>query len=278
MINLMPIGGLCNRLRAMESAIRLARECDVGLSVYWMIEADAMPQPFSDLFELPSTGFRLHDMRHYGPYSRVLFSRLNPFRYYANGCNEYVRACKTNVFARMCAAHITWNEFYVRGADRDYSWLKPKRHLQDRVDELYEKIGPNAIGIHIRRTDNKWSIEKSPIGLFKWRISKEIENDSGVRFFLASDDIETKRMLVREFGDVIVTRKDVKGRFERDGTEDAVIDLMLLSRMRSVWGSFGSSFSVVASQIKGIPLEILKLDAAGFINDERTNWAYPQTV
>lgn len=278
MINLLPRGGLCNRLRAMESAIRLARECDVELSVYWMIEPDAMPQLFGELFELPSTVFHLHDMRHYGPCSRVLFSRLNPFVYLTSGGNEFVRICKTNVFARMCAAHVTWTEFYVRGASRDYSWLRPGRHLQDQIDGIYKKIGPNAIGIHIRRTDNEWAIKNSPIRLFKDRMSAEIEKNPGARFFLASDDVETKSELVHEFGDRIVTRRVVKDRFDKGGIEDAVIDLMLLSRMRSVWGSFGSSFSVVASQIKGIPLEILKLDAAGFINDERTNWAYPQTV
>jgi hypothetical protein len=42
------------------------------------------------------------------------------------------------------------------------------------------------------------------------------------------------------------------------GIQDAAIDLWILSRTQKILGSYRSSFSETASEIRGIPLKIIK--------------------
>lgn len=272
MIFLAPEGGLCNRLRTMESGLRLAKACGSKIVVFWVRHDFAMRQYFGELFQPLPGGVRVIDMSRFDPVTRLVFSRLNPRRFRPEKCNEFVDYCLRRK-APFGTAHFNCVEFYAEGA-RDYGWLRPLPRIQAKIDEALDEIGTNAVGIHIRRTDNEWSKKMSPLALFEQRIAHDLERDPDTRYFLATDDQETKEALPRKFPGRIHTRKHVAERDAASGVADAVVDLMLLSKMSRVYGSFGSSFSVVAAQIGGCPLEILKIDSATCENDERFNWKY----
>lgn len=119
-------------------------------------------------------------------------------------------------------------------------------------------FGTNTIGVHIRRTDNGWATEYSPLGLFTKKVEEEIDSDHTTKIFLATDSSEIKRMFVRKYAERVVTRFNNSPRYTLKGEVDGLIDLLLLSKTKKVYGSFRSSFSDLASQIGKCPIEILK--------------------
>jgi hypothetical protein len=60
MITLVPIGGLCNKMRAIASAYALACKLQVQLKVIWINNAD-LGANFADLFK-PSAYFKVLDL------------------------------------------------------------------------------------------------------------------------------------------------------------------------------------------------------------------------
>lgn len=69
--------------------------------------------------------------------------------------------------------------------------------------EASHRLGGNGegfVGIHIRRTDNRMLIERSPIELFIRAMKEEIASHADVSFYLASDDEETKYDVIHTIG------------------------------------------------------------------------------
>jgi hypothetical protein len=131
-------------------------------------------------------------------------------------------------------------------------------HLQQMVDQFSSEYLKNAVGFHLRRTDNRWAIRQSPDFLF---INKGREIvAAGKKIFLATDNERTERKMKRYFGSDLITyqkRTLLEKRWPRatkdDVTvvEDDLIDLFLLSRTEYILGSSGSSFSGVAMALNG---------------------------
>ena len=138
--------------------------------------------------------------------------------------------------------------------------MSPNRRLSRKIDDFVsEKFGGCTIGIHIRRTDNVESIRNSPLSLFIEAIKREIAVDGDVRFFVASDSDEDKRKLLEMFGDRIITTFESCDRNSRQGIENGLTDLYLLSRTYKIYGCFGSSFTEVASLIGNVELIVLSM-------------------
>ena len=111
-----------------------------------------------------------------------------------------------------------------------------------------------TIGIHIRRTDHKLSIEKSPLKLFERAIEMELEKEERTNFYLASDCSDTKKHLVKKYGGVIRTSSDPGDRTTLRGMYRGVTELYALSRTTKIIGSYGSSYSRIASELNGSEL------------------------
>lgn len=255
MINLRPVSGLCNRLRAMNAAYWLAKKVNCRLNVFWRIDF-SMNIGFDSLFKVPADmHLRVMDPEAY--YSRGLFSSLNPFAHTFEQREKFVRNV---VRFKGCGLwSITdFNEFY-KDAKSCYSWLKPVEHLQKKIEDIQAGMGKDVIGVHIRRTDNEMSIKHSPTSLFVERIRLELMSNPRQRFFLATDDVPTKELLKSTFGERLFTREDVSAREDANGVVDAVIDLMLLASCRKLYGSHYSSFSEVAAAIGQSELIQLKV-------------------
>lgn len=263
MIVIRPSSGLCNRLRAIASGIRLARECHEQLRIDWYYcpikrwaPALGMAIPYSRLFEesgefMVSNHLRVKyempwDRRIYNPNDADVFSEKHG--------DAFVKWCFEGSREEI-KRHWTCYNFHPSS---DYSWLRPRKNILGLVEEEARVCGDNTIGMHIRRTDNGWSIEHSPLDLFTKKIEEEIDRDPTVKIFLATDSPETKQMLVEKYPGRVVTRFNNATRYTLKGEVDGLIDLLLLARTKKVYGSFRSSFSDLASQIGKCPIEILK--------------------
>jgi hypothetical protein len=138
--------------------------------------------------------------------------------------------------------------------------FEPAARIQRAVDELRPRLD-RAIGVHIRRTDNQQSIAKSPLSAFISRMEDAIAEDDAAAFFVATDSRETYRELAQRFGKrVFEHHKATLARDDPAGIVDAVVDLYALGGCQRIIGSYWSSFTDTAAELRNIPCIIAKSD------------------
>ena len=88
---------------------------------------------------------------------------------------------------------------------------------------------------------------------------EKIKEDGKVAIYLATDSEEVKREMKERYGDRIFCSGKKADRGSLEGIREGITDMYTLARTQKIYGSFQSSFSDMAAQIGGVPLEILKL-------------------
>jgi hypothetical protein len=137
-----------------------------------------------------------------------------------------------------------------------YKYFKPVNSIKSRVEDLSKEFNSCTVGVHIRRTDNKLAIAKSPIERFIELMSREKSRNEKVKFYLATDSPDSEKIIFERFpGDVIINIKELR-RDRKEGIKDALVDLLCLSKTSRIIGSYWSSFTDVASEMGKIPLVI----------------------
>jgi hypothetical protein len=257
-------------MRAISSALALSRAAGQPLKVYWF-KTGALNCPYGKLFE-PMPGVKVVDvstgrlrslvdpgslrLRVAGwrrPYDLFLSSdKMDELR--AQGIDLADAAAK----AKRCGVEC-YGPFY--GSPASYEDLKPKQPLLDAAEKTLSGITAGGhsrvVGVHIRRGDNDASIQVSPLDVFLQRMRREVSHDPEVRFFLATDDPCTERVVMSEFPGRVTTRSKDFSRERTRGAQDALIDLLVLSKCCQVLGSYWSSFSQTAAEMGGVALEIV---------------------
>lgn len=273
-VTLIPVGGLCNRMKAIDAAIALTAHTGAALRIIWFKDKglncrfDELFQPFSttgrtaievkeasawDLllydrprrknFNIPALFQRLlFDRCVYEQEVTQLFYRHFDFRQWSKGHTVYIAGC---VY------------FYPRHDRPLFESFVPIPALQARIASACTRFNAHTVGIHIRRTDNRKSIELSPTSLFVQRIRKRIEENEDSNFYLATDSEEEKQSLCGLFGERIITSSQKAERNSVPGMQHALVELYILSRAGSILGSAQSSYSETAAQIGGIACELI---------------------
>jgi hypothetical protein len=270
---LIPVYGLANRMRAIESAIQLSKKFNLSLTIKWVCTPQVLNCRFDNLFQ-PIQEINIVNKKNVGFLHSEPFSYHYPkYLYYISNYYQrlnYDRTFWQNDFDSLKEFHkqkeINENKILIESFSDftlgkiSFSHFKPLPFLQHEIDKKVSKLGSNSVGIHIRRTDNKKSIEASPISLFEKMIINEIEINQDVKFYLSSDDDLIKETLYNKYPEYIITERNKTDRNTVEGIQEALIDLYTLSRTSRMIGSYWSSFSEVASQINGIPLTIITKD------------------
>ena len=134
--------------------------------------------------------------------------------------------------------------------------------IKQQVAEVAKVFkGKRAIGIHIRRTDNAFSIKESPTELFIKKIQEEIDiYKDDVCFYLASDSLDVKNEIVSIFGNKIITFLKPTSRNKKDGIIEAFVEMNVLSQTDKIYASFCSSFSETAHFLSNNEFEVLSTD------------------
>lgn len=270
MLVIEPRNGLANRLRAIDSGIALAKILNKRLVVDWILNEDLNCR-FDKLFE-PIDGlimndgiklpypFKKHLNLHYffkslrfdiSFDSISLRSKLNTknYKYYDEDFGVYLK--------KYNKIFITTGEFFYHSI-KNYYYFKPKTFIINAVDEMCNNLGTNFIGIHIRRVDNKNAILYSPNSLFMKTIDSILEEDVNTKFFLSTDSKEEEILFKQSFPANIFTYSKNYNRNEEKGVQDALVDLLCLSKAEKIFGSYYSSFSEAATYFSGNNLIILR--------------------
>lgn len=254
MIIIQPSGGLCNRMRVINSGWSLARERKERLLVLWNCNSE-LNCPFDNLF-LPIEEFKLINIRSVAD-PRKLFYQKTARSYLTNDeilahrtpkgrlDPDYVRELPGSIYI------FTWEQFYPT---EDYHLFRPTPELQERIGSMTARFGTSCVGVHIRRTDNQPAIGKSSTEHFIECMKREAAEDPDTRFYLATDDFEEERILREAFpGRILSNEKRCLRRDSAEGIQDALLDLYCLASTRKIIGSYFSSFTDIAADMHKIP-------------------------
>lgn len=139
--------------------------------------------------------------------------------------------------------------------------FEPTQELRAVID-VYSSRLSNAVGVHIRRSDNVESSRFSPTQRFIELMHAELASNATTQFFVATDSPETFDILRNEFGDTVFEHvKRSLNRSDPSAIRDAVVDLYCLASCRKLLGSYWSSFSDTAWEIRGIDHIIVREEA-----------------
>ncbi len=266
MIIFHPVGGLGNRLRAVNSAIRLSERTGKSLHVFWVKESvfncefSRLYAPVSfihdtDLHFITS----LFDLRSKSSFFRAALYILEKFRLLKILAPSEV---KTMIRSKFDFLELRKFAFCIISSFSEFLKEEPflERFKLKHDLDLWLQLETNAfnqhtIGVHIRRTDNVHSIHHSPIELFLEKMHDEIAINPAANFYVASDSLEVKMLIREEFHDKVIIPDGPLERNSREGIVQACIELYALSRTRKIFGSYFSSFSIIAAKIGSIPYE-----------------------
>lgn len=235
--------GFANRLRALVSGICFAQKYDLQLVIHWFPRSPECVCRFSSVLDaetLPKTVKVVPEDLYMA--QEVLSQE------------DCVRAFRS--WDQKSDLHWkSYSIFYF-----DDTWvsqlqaIKPSRLVREFVDRRCSKVDwSNAIGVHIRRTDNKKSIEHSPLESFL----NNMKEDKTSTYVVATDDQKVREELIATFGDRCVFPATVLSRRTEEGMVQGVADFFALTKCTKIWGSYASSFSEIAARYGSIELTIV---------------------
>ncbi len=262
-ITFVPLGGLCNRMRAMASSVYVAQKLGCPISVYWNENKECFAE-FSDLFQ----PVKVEGV------SVKTYSRSDFFLALARKRNFYIPGIiRKFIFDKQIVESQCMDDNEIEklqghiyiisgGFVADCYSLKalfvPTLEIQEQINRLRSHYSENVFGIHIRRTDNRKSIQKNEIDDYLRFMDEKIETYPDVKFYLATDAMDVKQLMINRYGDRILFHKAILERTSVQGMKDAVVDLWCLSLTKEIIGSYYSSYSETAAELGGIELKILE--------------------
>lgn len=264
--------GLANRLRVIESGMSLSYKLNTSLKVIWKVDNN-MVAAFTDLFIVPDKFIIIPENSY--KYVRSTFRFFGIKKFLSSTINLLYGVHKAfdnfTIISHLVSKNKNIEEFSKQKTylfstyevfypfNYKYSWLRPIPVIQQKIEQFESRIsGRYCIGIHIRRTDNITSIKESPDTVFENAMDLEILKNTDVLFLLATDDQLTEKKFIKKYGGKIITTPKKFGRDTIAATQDAVVDLISLSKCKKLYCSFWSSFSETAATISGGEIIICK--------------------
>ena len=257
-IFIIPEGGLCNRMRVINGGLDLSQKLGTKSILIWCRDK-SLNSTYSDLFQ------QLDIKTYETDRNSFLYKLLLFYAKKIKQCIvlddhfilEHFRGTFPNSFNKLIGNNIIINSCQSVTLSEDFSMFK----ISDDISHKILKIDNRTIGIHIRRTDNKMSVQYSPTKLFIQKIEEEIAKDKTIKFYLATDDLNEENYIKQKFNDKILTYpKTSLDRNNPQAIKEAVIDLYHLSKCKKIYASYYSSFSDVAAMWGNIEKEVVKLN------------------
>lgn len=259
MLIIQPVGGLCNRMRSINSARVLAQKRGEKLTVIWFVNPE-LGCPFERIFE-PTDAFKVINIRSKWDI-RKMFLQISAMLFGSFADNPVIRKHKGDgnldeafeASLKKLTYIATEEHFYEC---HDYTPFVPAKEIAEKIKQKQEELGAHAIGVHIRRTDNKPAIGKSSTDAFCKSMKEALASDPETMFYLATDDLSEEEHLRNEFpGKIISNQNRDLSRDSIAGIQDAMLDLYCLAATNQIIGSFFSSFTDIAADMHQIPKKI----------------------
>lgn len=269
-LKFVPAGGLANRMMAVASAYMLQEKADIELQILWFQDW-ALHAPFHSIF-VPPSGLNVKDATWS---DLLLYDRARRKNLWIPALPQkllFERRIKEDEvdmlkrqgfdFNKWAQGHRCYMSCYCTFGvipDRIYRQLfRPVAEVMQVVDSNRSQFSSHTIGLHIRRTDHALAIANSPDELFIKKVEEEIEAHVKTRVYLATDSNHVKETFRRRFGNRIITPTDEASRDSISGILGGLVDMYTLAATNMIYGSVGSTFSLMASKLGGIGLEVLR--------------------
>lgn len=214
-----PIGGLCNRLRVIGSRLYKARAAGKTLAVWWWVTPECAAK-YHDLFVNP-------------PNDLIVYENTD--------CPVHV---EVTCYVDKSMPVAAWAALAV-------NTFKPISVIQTRIDAVLDKLGPDFVAVHIRRTDHNERYDEDAV--YAQFAQKYPESN----VYAAADNPRSIVTLKKSLG----ARLQYNGAFAKTGIRltsisDAVVDLWVSSRATRFRGTYWSSFSEwieIMRKLRGMP-------------------------
>ena len=273
-----PLGGLANRMRAIEAASVYAKKFMARLIIIWE-ENEFLFATFEQCFE-PIDGVKVININTLGQglYFRAKRKVLNIFflwlgklifdiRLYDITIKKYLSKDKTPRLEETFFEIITKSNktVYLETCYEFYPSPKSllltiKKNIREKAITILEPYN-EFIGVHIRRTDNLEAIDNSPTELFIEKMNVILQERPTIKFYISTDSDELLHNLKNIYKDKVFSGAVQRARHTTEGIMSALIDLYCLSKSKKILGSFDSSFSEMAAKMGNVPLEIITKNA-----------------
>lgn len=269
-----PVAGLGNRMQVLASAYFLANKYQKKLCILWNHDGH-LAADFEDLFEaVPNVKVVkvTTDGYHAKPFlrlkSELLRKKLMSKCSFTTDVDLWSDMSLEEIFSAVDEGVRNAEDVYVRSwkyftpvyedAEITLDFLRPSEKVRLRGKAVFDEIGDNTVGVHIRRTDHEMAIADSPTEAFLAEMQRELERDGSCRFFVATDDRDEERKILSRFGERVLVKENKSwGRKQTDGMLDACVDLWALSKCRKILGSRGSTFGQIAAKMGNSRLEVV---------------------
>lgn len=264
MITVMPEGGLCNRMRVIASAWLVAQAAGQPMQVFWYRTPDFNAR-FDTLFDTAGLPFRVTERRAMNrlvlalAHTRALWVRLAGTVVLGVHDTEPGRFDLAATLARLRGRDLLIRSNSRLAFHRDmFEIFKPVGEAARQVAAMRERLA-RSVGVHVRRTDNTKAREVSTLARFVALMRDEQSRAPDTEFFVATDEPAVLQGLRQDFGDRIWEHpKRAYARDDPAALADALVDLYGLAGCRKLIGSYWSSFTDTAAELRGIELTIAK--------------------
>lgn len=226
-------GGLCNKIRTIVGFNYLARKKNVKLYTLWEYSSEC-PGYFEDLFYSIDNVIILRN-KHQIPKKNIKsYYKLNDFKSKKHNLKN--------------------NEHLI-----NYKNLKIKNSIKNEINNFIEKNDiTNSLGLHIRRTDHieylnnnnrQYMIRDYDYYNKKIEIFQKSNNHKNV--FIATDNLDTQKYYRNKYPNIIFL-KFIKpnNNLRKTSLEDALKDIIILSKCKYFKGTVYSSFSNLVRTLK----------------------------
>lgn len=270
MIIIEPCAGLGNRLLGLGTAYSISRMLGRELLVVWKREAGCNIAA-ERLFDLP---VRVEEISENGwkkePLAQMRGAKVQKkYRGMASrflSCDDVEQIRRDEGYDGILSAIEKEKIIYIKAfgplcmPEPDvFAFLKPAANIEAKGSALFSQLDGTAVGVHIRRTDHAEAIAHSPLSLFEERMRDEMRQDENVLFFVATDDANVKKEMRTALPDarIIFSETSVLDRNAPEGIEDALVEMLALSKCRKILGSYNSTFGQLAAYLGRTPIEIV---------------------
>lgn len=242
-LHLQVCAGFANRIRALVSGLCLAEDLDIPLVIHWFPMSPECVCKFSSVIDpesLPKTVKVVPEDIYMAKEVLNMNDWLFVYRHWDQKSDLTIKSY--GIFYK----NVNWDKYLVA--------LRYTRIVKELLERRCSSVNwSNSIGVHIRRGDNKKSIEGSPLESFL----QKMRNNKEAFYVVATDDTKVREQIQLEFADRCVFPAAVLTRKTEEGMIHGVVDFFALSRCTEIWGSYASSFSEIAAKYGGIDLVIV---------------------
>jgi len=246
--------GLGNRLLVLAGSLRLARHFNREFMLYWP-DNDHLGCPFADLYE---NEFELlgEDRLHWLLRTERNVKLYNPragcgpqFDQISDDGDPEVHAVVVKAWYAPKLAGEQYDGPFHAAIREELRALRPRSAFLRETDAL--GLPARCLGVHMRRLAD-WAEGAEAFGSsrdehFIAILEGVLERVPDTTFFLAADNEQSEHLLRNRFGDRVLIQVKTSRNRDRRGIEEALMDLLLLSRTAGMVGNHFSSFSTVAS-------------------------------